>query len=162
MDITQRKISRIARQAQRYTNGSLMKLGVGSTEYECIQIIRRNEGASQSFLREQLHVDKAAEARMIASLEKKGLITRQRDEQDKRTNHIYTTEKAQEIRADKMGAESMYYEWLLEGYSPEELAPFLEVLDKLYEKSRAERHADYQNFKAWLARKNHPNSSEEG
>ena len=103
MDITQRKISRIARQAQRYTNGSLMKLGVGSTEYECIQIIRRNEGASQSFLREQLHVDKAAVARMIASLEKKGLITRQRDEQDKRTNHIYTTEKAQEIRADKMG-----------------------------------------------------------
>lgn len=154
MDITDRKISKIARSAQKYTNGSLTKLGVGSTEYECLQVIRRNEGTSQSFLREQLHVDKAAVTRMIASLEKKGLITRCRDEQDKRTDKIYSTEKALEIRADKMGAESMFYEWLLEGCTEEELKPFLAVLDKLYLKAREERLSDYKNFKEWIGRKN--------
>jgi len=151
MDITDRKISKIARSAQKYTNGSLSKLGVGSTEYECLKVIRRNEGTSQSFLREQLHVDKAAVTRMIASLEKKGLITRSRDEQDKRTDRIYSTEKALEIRADNLGAESKFYEWLLEGCTEEELAPFLEVLDKLWLKARNERRSEYQNFKQWLS-----------
>ena len=157
MDITDRKISKIARSAQKYTNGSLNKLGVGSTEYECLQVIRRNEGSSQSFLREQLHVDKAAVTRMIASLEKKGLITRSRDEQDKRTDRIYSTEKALEIRADKMGAEAMFYEWLLEDCTEEELAPFLAVLEKLWVKARDERRGEYQNFKEWLNAKNTEN-----
>ena len=157
MDITERKISKIARSAQKYVNGSLNKLGVGSTEYECLQVIRRFEGASQSLIREQLHVDKAAVTRMIASLEKKGLITRCRDEQDKRTDRIYATEKALEIREDKMGAEAMFYEWLLEGFTEEELAPFLQVLNKLWEKSRDERRGEYQNFKQWLAEHNTEN-----
>ena len=56
MDRTERKISRIARAAQRYVNGSLAKLGVGSTEYECLLLIRKNEGTTQSFLQERLYV----------------------------------------------------------------------------------------------------------
>ena len=151
MERTNRKISKIARCAQRYVNGSLAKLGVGSTEYECLLLIRKNEGTTQSFLQEQLYIDKAAITRMITNLEKKGLVIRKRDEKDRRANNIYSTEKALEVRADKMGAESMFYEWLLEGYTDEELEPFLKVLDKLYEKSREERRADY---KAWLAEKN--------
>ncbi len=154
MDQTNRKISRIARTAQRYVNGSLAKLGVGSTEYECLLLIRKNEGTTQSFLQEQLHIDKAAVARMVSNLEKKGLVIRKRDERDRRANNIYSTEKALEVRADKMGAESMFYEWLLEGYSEEELEPFLRVLDLLYEKSREERLKDYVHFKAWLAERN--------
>ena len=154
MDRTERKISRIARAAQRYVNGSLAKLGVGSTEYECLLLIRKNEGTTQSFLQERLYVDKAAVARMITNLEKKGLVVRKRDERDRRANNIYSTEKAREVRADKQGAESMFYEWLLEGYTEEELEPFLKVLDQLYEKSREERREDYAHFKAWLTEKN--------
>ena len=100
MEQTNRKISKIARCAQRYANGSLAKLGVGSTEYECLLLIRKNEGTTQSYLQEQLHVDKAAVARMITNLEKKGLVIRKRDERDRRANNIYSTEKALEIRAD--------------------------------------------------------------
>ena len=48
----------------------------------------------------------------------------------------------------------MFYEWLLEGYTEEELEPFLKVLDQLYEKSREERREDYAHFKAWLTEKN--------
>jgi len=154
MERTNRKISKIARSAQKYVNGSLAKLGVGSTEYECLLLIRKNEGTTQSFLQEQLHIDKAAITRMITNLEKKGLVIRKRDEKDHRANNIYSTEKALEVRADKLGAESMFYEWLLEGFSDDELEPFLKVLDQLYEKSREERRADYANFKIWLTDKN--------
>ena len=161
MDRTERKISRIARAAQRYANGSLAKLGVGSTEYECLLLIRKNEGTTQSFLQEQLHVDKAAVARMITNLEKKGLVVRKRDERDRRANNIYSTEKAREVRADKQGAESMFYEWLLESYSDEELKPFLEILDDLYERARAERQMDYRQFKAWLTEKGEIGAREE-
>lgn len=155
MDRTDRNISKIARCAQKYSNGSLNKLGVGSTEYECLQVIRRNEGTSQSFLREQLHVDKAAVTRMIASLERKGFITRSRDEQDKRTDRICSTRKALEIRADKMSAESMFYEWLLEGCTEEELEPFLALLEQLCRKAKDERRADYRNFKEWIGKQHH-------
>ena len=162
MDRTERKISRIARAAQRYVNGSLAKLGVGSTEYECLLLIRKNEGTTQSFLQERLYVDKAAVARMITNLEKKGLVVRKRDERDRRANNIYSTEKAREVRADKQGAESMFYEWLLESYSDEELKPFLEILGDLYERARAERQMDYRHFKAWLAERNGKMDTREG
>ena len=51
---------------------------------------------------------------MITNLEKKGLVVRKRDERDRRANNIYSTEKAREVRSDKQGAESIFYEWLLE------------------------------------------------
>ena len=99
---------------------------------------------------------------MITNLEKKGLVVRKRDERDRRANNIYSTEKAREVRADKQGAESMFYEWLLESYSDEELKPFLEILGDLYERARAERQMDYRQFKAWLAERNGKMDTREG
>lgn len=150
MDKTHRQITKIARAAQRYSSSVLSQMGVGSTEFECLRLVRCNQGTNQEFLRGQLNIDKAAVARMIGNLEKKGYLVREKDPQDKRSSKIYTTEKALEVKEDRNDAEGQFYEWLLEDIPPEKLPPFLEVLEQLCEKARAERAAGYLHFKTWL------------
>lgn len=149
MDVTKRYITKIARAALRYANGSISKMGVGSTEYECLHIIRKNEGTNQELICEKLNVDKSAVTRMISNLEKKGYVIRKKDDHDKRFNKIYSTEKALDVKLDETSAESHFYEWLIEDISEEELTPFLKTLDKLYLKSKNERVVNYSNFKEW-------------
>ena len=149
MDVTKRYITKIARAALRYANSSISKMGVGSSEYECLHVIRKNEGTNQELICEKLNVDKSAVTRMISNLEKKGYVVRKKDENDKRFNKIYSTEKALEVKLDETSAESLFYEWLIKDISEEELTPFLKTLDKLYLKSKNERVVNYSNFKDW-------------
>lgn len=149
MDVTKRYITKIARAAQRYANGSINKMGIGSTEYECLHVVRKNEGTNQEVICKKLNIDKSAVTRMISNLEKKGYVIRKKDESDKRFNKIYSTEKAMEVKLGETSAESLFYEWLMEGIPEEELTPFLKMLDKLYLKSKNERVVNYSNFEEW-------------
>ena len=58
----------------------------------------QTEGRTQEQLCSILAIDKAAATRGLCSLENKGYITRQVNEQDKRCKCIYLTEKAKELR----------------------------------------------------------------
>lgn len=149
MDATNRYISKIARAAQRCAAHSLADLGVGPTERECLVRVRRNPGTSQMYLSEQLNIDRAAVARMLANLEKKGLVIREPDENDKRANKVYVTDLAQEIIQSDLGGESMFYEWLTDGMEEEELARFADTLSRLAQKARNERMAQFVNFTKW-------------
>jgi DNA-binding MarR family transcriptional regulator len=149
MDVTKRYITKIARAALRYANYSISKMGVGSSEFECLHVIRKNEGTNQELICEKLNIDKSAVTRMISNLEKKGYVIRKKDESNKRFNKIYSTEKALEVKLDETSAESLFYEWLTSDIPEEELAQFLKTLDKLYIKSKNERVVNYSNFKEW-------------
>ena len=154
MDLTQRYITKVARAATRYANSALKKRGVGSTEYECLHVIRKNEGINQEQISEILNIDKAAVTRMITNLEKKGYAVRKKDTEDKRINKIYSTEKALSVKFDETNAESLFYEWLLEGMPQDETEIFLRVLDKLYRKSKNERVTSFSNVNHWVEQKN--------
>lgn len=149
MDVTQRQITKVARAATRYATGALKKSGVGSTEYECLHVIRKNEGINQEQISQMLNIDKAAVTRIIHNLEKKGYAIRQKNPEDKRSNKIYSTEKALAIKFDETDAESSFYEWLMEEIAPNEAEIFLNVLEKLYVKSKNERVLNFSNMKAW-------------
>jgi len=153
MDSTQRYITKIARAAIRYSNVALKKSGIGSTEYECLHIIRKNEGINQERISEMLNIDKAAVTRMIHNLEKKDFVYREKDTNDKRNNKIYSTEKALTIKFEETDAESTFYEWLLEDIEPADVEIFLNVLGKLYAKSKKERVENFSNIKAWASQR---------
>lgn len=153
MDLTKRYITKVARAAGRYAAGALKKSGIGSTEYECLHVIRKNEGTNQEQISEMLNIDKAAVTRMIHNLEKKGYAVRKKDTEDKRSNKIYSTEKALAIKFDETDAESLFYEWLMEDIAPDEAEIFLRVLDKLYSKSKKERSDNFCNMKAWASQR---------
>jgi DNA-binding MarR family transcriptional regulator len=147
MDETRRYISKIARVANRYTGLALQGTNLGTSEYECLHYVRKNSGISQEKLRSILNIDKAAVARMAANLEKKGYLYRVQDENDKRANKLFVTDKADNIKNMTSSVESFFYEWLLEDIGEDEKATFLKVLNKLYIKSKQERRENFVNIR---------------
>jgi DNA-binding MarR family transcriptional regulator len=147
MDITNRYITKISREAQRYVRSSLQGTDLGTSEYECLHYIRKNSGISQEKLSTFLNIDKAAVTRMAASLEKKGYLYRIQDENDKRAKKLFVTDKVIHIKNITSSGESTFYEWLLEGIDEERKVVFLSVLNELYKKSKNERRENFSNIK---------------
>ena len=63
MDITQRKITKIAREAEKLVLLTVREEGVGTAEIDLIHALRHHPGCTQAQLAELLHADKAAIAR---------------------------------------------------------------------------------------------------
>lgn len=76
MDNTKRKITKIAREAEKLVLVSLREEGVGTAEIDLIHALRHNPGCTQAKLAEILHADKAAIARRTKNLEAKGYLIR--------------------------------------------------------------------------------------
>ncbi len=79
MDITERKITKIAREAEKLVLYSLREESVGTAEIDLIHALRHNPGCTQATLVELLHADKAAIARRTKNLETKGYLIRRDD-----------------------------------------------------------------------------------
>ena len=99
MDLTERKITKIAREASKLAVRTLKEDGIGTAEYDFIHLVRHHPGITQAEVREQLRVDKGAAARRAASLEAKGYLIRQANPKDGRSQLLFATEKAEGLRA---------------------------------------------------------------
>ena len=146
MDITKRQITKIAREASRFTARMLRSDGLGAAEYDYIHVVRKHPGITQSGIRELLGLDKGASARRAASLEAKGYLIREPDPDDKRSCRLYATQKAEQLKSSKARTEALYYEWLAEALSGPERAEFARLLNIVYERSRAESQSGFLNL----------------
>lgn len=146
MDITKRKITKIAREAEKLVLVSLREEGVGTAEIDLIHALRHNPGCTQAKLAEILHADKAAIARRTKNLEAKGYLIRKDAPNDRRSQLLYPTEKAEEMKSSKEEIESSFYEYLTSTLSESEAETFAELLDKLYNVSKTESRAGFPHF----------------
>lgn len=146
MDITERKITKIAREAEKLITISLRDDGVGSAEIDLIHALRHNPGCTQAKLAEILHADKAAVARRTKNLEAKGYLVRQDDPNDRRSQHLFPTERAEALKSSKAEIEASFYEYLLSSLTEEEAATFAALLDRLYSASKTESRAGFPHF----------------
>ncbi len=143
MDDSERKITKIAREAAKFTVQTMKEEGIGTAEFDFIHLVRHNPGITQADVRERLKIDKGAAARRAASLENKGYLYRKPNPDDGRSQLLYATEKAEQLKNSKANIEGKFYEWLLEGFNDEERQSFCELLDKLYWRSKQERRAGF-------------------
>lgn len=146
MDLTERKITKIAREAEKLVLYTLREDGVGTAEIDLIHALRHNPGCTQARLAELLHADKAAIARRTKNLEAKGYLTRQEDPNDRRSQLLYPTERAETLKSSKADIEASFYEYLVSHLSAEEAAAFAASLDKLYTASKTESRAGFPHF----------------
>ena len=146
MDITERKMTKIAREAEKLVLLSLRAEGVGTAEIDFIHALRHNPGCSQARLAQLLNTDKAAVARRTANLEAKGYLTRQADPQDRRSQLLYPTPEAENLKLSKTEIEASFYEFLTDTLTAEEAATFAALLDKLYVASKTESRAGFPHF----------------
>ncbi len=147
MDITERKITKIAREAEKLVLCTLREKGVGTAEIDLIHALRHNPGCTQAALAELLHADKAAIARRTKNLEAKGYLVRKDAPDDRRSRLLYPTEKAESLKASKAEIEAAFYEYLTDSLTQEEAAAFAATLNKLYTASKKESRAGFPHFK---------------
>lgn len=143
MDVTDRKISRIARGARHFTNRMMRREGIGPSEFDFVWVVRRHPGITQAQVCQKLDLDKGAAARLSARLEEKGYLRRESDPEDKRRQLLFATERSEELKSSRAHLEEVFYEWLLEPLSPEEQAQLTRLLDILDERCRSERREHF-------------------
>ena len=143
MDMTERKITKIAREVSALTVQMMKAEGVGTAEFDFIHLVRHNPGITQAAVRERLGIDKGAAARRAASLEAKGYLTRRENPQDGRSQLLYATPLAESLKNSKASIETVAYDWLLSELSEEEKSAFCATLDKLYRRMKAESRAGF-------------------
>lgn len=146
MDITERKITKIARETEKLVLLSLREEGVGTAEIDLIHALRHHPGCTQAALAELLHADKAAIARRTKNLEAKGFLVRQEAPNDRRSQLLYPTEKAEAMKASKAEIEASFYEYLTSMLTDDESETFAALLNKLYTASKIESRAGFPHF----------------
>lgn len=152
MDMTERKMTKIAREAGKFTVQTMKEEGIGTAEFDVIHLVRHNPGITQTEVRETLKIDRGAAAKRVASLEHKGYLIREANPKDGRSQLLFATEKAENLKNSKVHIETIFYEWLLDELPEDEKEAFCKTLDTLYWKSKNERRAGFVHVAGILAR----------
>ncbi len=115
MEHPARKITKIARETERLVLLAMRGEHIGTAEIDCIHAVRHHPGITQTELAAALNTDKPAIARRTASLERKGYLRREPNPADGRSQLLYPTDQAQNLRNAKAASEDAFYEYLLSG-----------------------------------------------
>ena len=100
-------------------------------QFLLIDLLWNNGPMSQQQLADQMQKDKNSVTKLVDAIERKGFVQRSQNPQDRRSNTIILTEKAQNLKfgAKEVGISSLNK--MLEGIEEEELHNFLGTLRKL-------------------------------
>jgi Transcriptional regulators len=148
MDITRRRITKIAREVSKFTVRTLRADGIGTAEFDVIHAIRKNPGITQAGVCRITGLDKGSVARQTRNLEAKGYLTRKENAADGRSRLLFATEKAELLKNSKAHIETLFYGWLLEPLTQDDRQEFSRLLDILYQRCKAESKAEFPEMSA--------------
>lgn len=123
------------RQTQAYITAALVSINISYSEGILIMNLFDKEGINQEELSSMLYIDKAATARSIKSLEKKGYITREVKSEDRRVKKLYLTDYAISQKEYFSTLIQKWEDFITEGIDTETLTQFSEVLQVMAQKS---------------------------
>lgn len=147
MDYSKRQITKIAREVSKFTVQTMKEDGIGTAEFDFIHLLRHHPELTQAQIREELKIDKGAAARQAASLEAKGYLIRKENPADGRSQLLYATEKAENLRNSKVSLEQAFYEWLLSERPEEDRNEFCRILNELYLRSKQQSRSGFPDVK---------------
>lgn len=147
-------MTKIAREAAKFTVQMMKADGIGTAEFDFIHLVRHNPGMTQADVRAALKIDKGAAARRAASLEAKGYLVRKPNPDDGRSQLLYATPKAEELKNSKAAIETVFYAWLVEELPEAEREAFCKTLETLYWRSKNQRRAGFPDVTARVQQMN--------
>lgn len=143
MDITGRKVTKIAREVSKFTVRTMREDGIGTAEFDVLHVIRKNPGITQAGVCRVLGIDKGAVARQTVNLEAKGYLQRKENPSDRRSQLLFATPKAERLKNSKAHIESEFYEWLLAPLTEQDKNEFVRLLEILYQRCKQESKAGF-------------------
>lgn len=123
----------VACKLKQYTAAALRKSNVGLTpeQFLLIDLLWNHGPMSQQKLADSMHKDKNSITKLVDGLEKKHLVERRRDSEDRRSNLVVLTSTAEAMKIDAKEKGISMLDDILRGISDEELRSFLDTLDKI-------------------------------
>ncbi|MBB3131858.1 DNA-binding MarR family transcriptional regulator [Paenibacillus rhizosphaerae] len=125
-------ISYIHRQNQKRLAKELAPYGIGGGgQHSFLKVILYQPGITQEQLTQQLKFDKATTARSIKQLEASGYIERKPDPDDRRSQLLYPTSKAKQMRPQLHAILDDSNRILTKYLTPEEQDQLISLLHKV-------------------------------
>lgn len=118
---------------KQFIAANLRKLDVPLTpeQFMLIDLLWNQGEMSQQELADQLQKDKNSVTKLVDAIERKGFVVRQQNLNDRRSNTLVLTEKANQLKPGAKQKGISILDQMLEGISEEELRSFLDTLKKL-------------------------------
>lgn len=127
----------ISRCTALYRDKMLSTYGLNAIQAPYLPAVCDHPGITQEQIAQNLHVNRSNVTRQLAILEEKGLITRRRSENDRRSVQVFPTEKAIELLPTVRGVFHDWRQLLTAELSEEQRATLEELLDALSRKAEA-------------------------
>lgn len=128
----------VDRYLRRYRREYMAPLGLKGIHARLFMAICRTPGCSQDQLAKRMWFDKSTIARQMELLEKKGFITRQPSEKDKRVLCVYPTEAMLQLQPGLKAAMEQWEDDLLQDLSEEEKKQLNALLARVRERVNKE------------------------
>lgn len=118
---------------KQYTSSKLKQSHVDLTpeQFLVIDMLWNQGPMSQQRMADTIHKDKNSVTKLVDALEKKGLITRRQDRNDRRSNTLFPTEKSLQIKDATKEAGISMLDGILDGISEKELRDMLRTLSRI-------------------------------
>lgn len=124
-------ISQLYRKGSSSINKEISKYGIGSGQFMFLLELYKKDGKNQEEIAEDLKMDKGTTARALKKLEEQGFLTRLKDEKDKRSNKIYLSDKAKNIRKDIFNILDDWNKQITKSLTKEEVKMLEDLLEKV-------------------------------
>ncbi|MHA6261351.1 MarR family winged helix-turn-helix transcriptional regulator [Sporosarcina sp. CAU 1771] len=116
-----------------YFTKRLKPYGVTPEQWSIISILCHQNGTTQKELAEAIDKDQTTVVRMIQSMERKGLVKKTFNAQDKRSSYLKLTEKGTEIKKIVLPIVKDAHQFVTNNLSEKELQHLQTLLNKLYD-----------------------------
>ena len=105
---------------------------VSYEQWSILVHLYRQDGQTQQALARTAVKDKAAITRLLNGLEKKNIVLRIPDQNDKRSNLVYLTNKAKELKPHLVGFVEEMLEEAEQGIDPDEMTRCRATINKIF------------------------------
>ena len=143
-----------AYQATRHAlEAQLHSKGVTAAQFDVLKLLLlpdqnptlRSEGSDQRALQADLEVTSATLTRLLAGMERRGLVSRSPHPQDSRSNRVHATAKSKRLFAKLMEeGEAEFNARVFHGFSDKETRAFTRLLERMAENLRGQTRTDDQ------------------
>ena len=108
-----------------------MEVPLTPEQFILIDLLWNQGSMSQQQLADQMQKDKNSVTKLVDALERKGFVVREQNRQDRRSNTLVLTEKAEGLKHGAKQKGISILDEMLVGISEAELRSFLSTLNKL-------------------------------
>ena len=118
---------------KQYTAAMLRQAGTGLTpeQFLLIDLLWNQGPMTQQQIANAMRKDKNSVTKLVDAMERKQLVTRQPNPNDRRSNILHLTEQAEAMKDEAKEAGISILDKMLIGITEEELRQFLATIDKM-------------------------------